>query len=262
MQLIRQDAMTAAGANHCQAVCDLVGALGREVFIAQLLRCAQSVAPVDFVSMFLYPSKEKLVFLGTASGLGQRFANTAADHYQTRHYRDDPNIGVMFDNGGCDDGSIATYVTRDDIPTASYRTWCYDRAQIADRLSLVSRTNQGMSFSVSFYSGRPRGVLSNSEREALLGFLPYVRAVSLRHLELRSDSLDLATARAKIIERFPELSRREADVAAGVVTGLTAQEMADWLGIAPTSIITHRKRAYERLGVSNQRELLRIFYMS
>lgn len=51
-------------------------------------------------------------------------------------------------------------------------------------------------------------------------------------------------------------------VAAGVVAGLTADEIGDWLGIAATSVITHRKRAYERLGVANQRELLQAFYAS
>ena len=261
MQLITGAAMNPGTSAYCDAICGLVGSVGRAGFIGQLLASSQAVAPVDFVSMFLFPSKESLVFLGTASGLGQRLANNAADHYQSHFYRDDPNIGVMFDDGGCD-GTVVTYLTRDDIPTASYRTWCYDRAQIADRLSLVSRTDQGMPFSVSFYSGRPRGFLPESCRTELLGFLPYVRAFSLRHLELWSGAADLATAQARVKARFPALSPRETDVAAGVVSGLTAQEMADWLGIAPTSIITHRKRAYERLGVANQRELIQAFYAS
>ncbi|WP_157188243.1 helix-turn-helix transcriptional regulator [Nitratireductor pacificus] len=261
MQLIRSDAMDHGAPAHSDAVCALIGAIGRDGFIGQLLASSQTVAPIDFVSMFLYPSKERPVFLGTASGLGQRFANTAADHYQSHYYREDPNIGVMFDGGGCD-GTVFTYLTRDDIPTASYRTWCYDRAQIADRLSLVSRTEQGMPFSVSFYSGRPRGVLPETNRRALMGFLPYVRALSLRHLDLWSGTMDLATARTRIAQRFPALSPRETDVAAGVVAGLTAQETAEWLGIAATSVITHRKRAYERLGIANQRELIQVFYAS
>lgn len=261
MQLIKGGAMDHGALGCCDAVCGLVGAVGRGGFIGQLLESSQAVAPVDFVSMFLFPSKERLVFLGTASGLGQHFANTAADHYQTHYYRDDPNIGVMFDDGGCDD-TVITYLTRDDIPTASYRTWCYDRAQIADRMSLVSRTEQGMPFSVSFYSGRPRGLLPEADRQSLMGFLPYVRAISLRHLELWSGTLDLPTARARVKQRFPALSPRETDVAAGVVAGLTAQEMAKWLGIAPTSVITHRKRAYERIGVANQREMIQAFYAS
>lgn len=156
MELIKNEAMDHASPAYCGAVCGLIGALGRGGFIDQLLEAGQAVAAVDFVSMFLFPTKDRVVFLGTASGLGQRFANTAADHYQSQHYRDDPNIGVMFDQGGSD-GTVVTYLTRDDVPTASYRTWCYDRAQIADRLSLVSRTEQGLPFSVSFYSGRPRG---------------------------------------------------------------------------------------------------------
>ena len=234
-------------------------AVGRTDFVHQLLESSRSFAPVDFVSVFLFPSKDQPVFVGTEGRPGQRFADLAADHYVKRHYRDDPNVSVMFDGGGRE-GTTVTYLQRDDVPTASYRTWCYDRAQIADRLSLISHTDQGMPFSVSFYGGRG-GDLPESDRESLLTFFPYVRAAALRHLELwRGQAIDLNTLRTRLIERFPILSRREADVATGVVAGLTADEIGDWLGIAATSVITHRKRAYDRIGVANQRGLLQAFY--
>lgn len=254
--------MAGGSAGPYSAACGLVRAVGRSGFVHELLEASRAFAPVDFVSIFLFPSKDKPIFVGTEGRPGQRFADSAADHYLTRHYRDDPNIEVLFDGDGRDK-TVTTYLRRDDVPTASYRTWCYDRAQIADRLSLLSHTDRGLPFSVSFYGGRAGGNLPEPERASLLTFFPYVRAAALRHLELwRDDAIDLDTARARLTERFPTLSRREADVAAGVVAGLTADEIGDWLGIAATSVITHRKRAYERLGVANQRELLQAFYAS
>ncbi|RAI37209.1 hypothetical protein CH340_00720 [Rhodoplanes serenus] len=244
------------------ALCSLVRQVGKPAFVGALLASSRVFAPVEFVSIFLYPNKNTPIFVGTEGPAGRRYASSAADHYMARHYRDDPNLGIMFEHGGVD-GSRITYVSRDDIPTVGYRTWCYDRAHIADRLSLVGRTERGLSFSVSFYGGRETGVLSESSRRALAAFFPIVRAVALRHFELwRNGGIDPVTTRVRVLERFPMLSPREADVAAGVVAGMTAEEIGGWLGIAPTSVITHRKRAYERVAVANQREFLRVFYGS
>ena len=43
---------------------------------------------------------------------------------------------------------------------------------------------------------------------------------------------------------------------------MTARTIAGWLGIAPTSVITHRNNAYARIGVPNQRALVQQFYAS
>jgi DNA-binding NarL/FixJ family response regulator len=42
--------------------------------------------------------------------------------------------------------------------------------------------------------------------------------------------------------------------------GLTADLIARKLGIKATSVITHRKRAYDRLGVSGHFELLSLYH--
>jgi DNA-binding CsgD family transcriptional regulator len=44
-----------------------------------------------------------------------------------------------------------------------------------------------------------------------------------------------------------------------MISGLTADKIALMLGIKATSVITHRKRAYDRLAVSGQRELIALY---
>ena len=242
------------------ALAGLVRSIGRDGFIHELLRSSRAFAAVEFVSLFAFPSKDRPVLLGTEGRPGSGYAGIAAEHYVSRHYRDDPNVAMMFDHGPI--GAICvTYLHRDDVPTASYRTWCYDRALIADRLSLVSSTDQGVPFSVSFYGGRRSGVLREQERLRLQDAFPCIQAAALRHIELSdARSLDLAGLLGRVQDRFPKLSPRGAEVTAGVVAGLTAEQIGVWLGIASTSVITHRKRAYEQLGVQNQRGLLHQFY--
>jgi DNA-binding CsgD family transcriptional regulator len=60
---------------------------------------------------------------------------------------------------------------------------------------------------------------------------------------------------ARLRSTCPGLAKRELDVVRGVLEGCTAVEIAEALGIKPASVVTYQKRAYQRLGVSNQRQL-------
>jgi DNA-binding CsgD family transcriptional regulator len=52
------------------------------------------------------------------------------------------------------------------------------------------------------------------------------------------------------------LSRRESEVCARILYGYSSCEIAVDLGIGKESVMTYRKRAYQHLGLSSQRELL------
>ncbi|SED37339.1 transcriptional regulator, LuxR family [Rhizobiales bacterium GAS191] len=243
-----------------EAICGLVDAVGRSDFVTRMLASAKLVARADYVSIFVFPTQDRPVFIGTDSLNSPLLANRAAEHYTSRHYRDDPNVEILF-NTPREPGTMTTYMRRGDIASASYRIMCYDRAQILDRLSLLTATGRGQPLTISFYRATSTGEFSQEDRAALVDFMPYARAATLRHIELPNASeRDVEALLIRVKERFPHLSRREAQVTAGVLAGMTAAEMGQWLGIAPTSVITHRKRAYEHLGVANQRELIALCY--
>jgi len=61
---------------------------------------------------------------------------------------------------------------------------------------------------------------------------------------------------ASLKARYPRMSRRELEVAARVKAGMSARQIAAELGIAETTVITHRSAAYARVGVASLRELL------
>jgi DNA-binding CsgD family transcriptional regulator len=54
----------------------------------------------------------------------------------------------------------------------------------------------------------------------------------------------------------PRLARREAEVCARILYGMTSLGIALDLGIGEESAMTYRKRAYNRLNIGSQRELL------
>ena len=61
---------------------------------------------------------------------------------------------------------------------------------------------------------------------------------------------------ASLRSRHPRMSVRELEVAARVKAGMSARQIAAELGIAETTVITHRHSAYARMGVANLRAFL------
>jgi len=55
--------------------------------------------------------------------------------------------------------------------------------------------------------------------------------------------------------RHPELSKREREVCARAAIGMSVETTALELGIGKTTVLTYRKRAYERLDVTSPSEL-------
>ncbi|HEV7369883.1 helix-turn-helix transcriptional regulator [Arenibaculum sp.] len=244
-----------------RAVCSIFDAVGRSSFVPTLLRSMGSVGNPAFVSMFAYTGGPTPLFLGTDSVCSPFYAARAAESYVSGCYREDPNIEILL-RRMAGEGTVISYLRRDEVPSLQYRRLCYERANIVDRLSVLLKTRRGHGVSVSFYRSVAEGEFTERDVDILLGFAPVVRAAAARHIELiaRDGGTDYDEALMRLKEQFPELSRREAQVAAGTVVGMTADDLAQMLGIKPTSVITHRQKAYARLGVASQRELVTKYY--
>lgn len=84
-----------------------------------------------------------------------------------------------------------------------------------------------------------------------------------RHEELRRRNRRLPVAVSTLSEIIPRIQTyigdsrpREIEVAARLIKGQTAGEIATDLSISTETVVTHRKRIYEHIGVQGCRELL------
>jgi DNA-binding CsgD family transcriptional regulator len=80
---------------------------------------------------------------------------------------------------------------------------------------------------------------------------------------LTSSDARVATGKCELIESYlvelcGRLTHRERAVCARTLTGMTANGIGIDLGISPTTVVTYRRRAYERLNVSGAYELFGI----
>jgi DNA-binding CsgD family transcriptional regulator len=118
---------------------------------------------------------------------------------------------------------------------------------------------------VAFLIGRERASLayplSDRELDRAGALMPILLASVDLHGGAKTAIRDprsgtIVEMQASLKSRHPHMSTRELEVEARVKAGMSARQIAADLGIAETTVITHRKGAYARVVVANLRELL------
>lgn len=144
-----------------------------------------------------------------------------------------------------------------DIRDADYRRDCYQSGGIRERLTLYDATFPAVS--VSGYRSDACGPTASPVAQWMTDVGPTLVAALRRHNELvelaqqtvRSPSLDAVVQWAR--ERG--LSAREAQVVAGLTLDQTQSQIAGGVGLSINSVITYRRRAYQKLKVADRRAL-------
>jgi len=142
-----------------------------------------------------------------------------------------------------------------DIGSEDFRRRFFDQAGIVERVSIIQRgANAWRVINVARH--RSAGLFSDRELDALIG----LACLALPMLPLnRRRAEALAPSVGQIEDRLhnlcPALTRREGEVCARATIGLSVEATALDLDIARTSVMTYRKRGYQRLGISSVREL-------
>jgi DNA-binding CsgD family transcriptional regulator len=128
---------------------------------------------------------------------------------------------------------------------------------VCDRLSLLLQPADQIWLSINLYRDSMHANFQQQEIALVEAMAPLIGHAAKHHYALHGQSQlgipQLMLARLRTL--CPSLAKRELDVVRGVLEGYTSAEIADILGIKPASVITYQKRAYQRLGVSSQRQL-------
>lgn len=124
------------------------------------------------------------------------------------------------------------------------------RADFPERLRWAYRELAG---------GEPREPIGREAAQRMELARPILEAAIRRHIELMEQATRTVVAPSldAVLQWAREcgLSEREAEVAAGLATGLSQSDIARRFGVSLNSVITYRRRAYQKLGVSDRRQL-------
>lgn len=224
---------------------------------ARLLAFLNRLAPVDYLSLVEFlPHKDdplgapELVEGHARPGL----CNVTPDcfqRYRRCFWREDEGTRLAHQADRRGDGLAAMHVQAEEIHVASWRSEIYDRAHLSARLSFFYEPVPGSTFSINLYRDRSHGGFGAGEIDRLLGVAPLLKQAHRCALGGGPRTGDLAQriarARAALRRKAPELSARELEVCARIACGISADGIAAELDVAPSTVLTLRKRAYAKL---------------
>lgn len=149
------------------------------------------------------------------------------------------------------------------LPRSDFREHCYDRRRMRDRLLLSDSKDV-----VSILRSEKRGTFTSEDCNRLHVAGPFILSLLKKHQEMRWRQANAGQALSSLdviedcITKAPEkFSRREVEVCARIIYGMTSMGIALDLGISEQTATTYRRRAYQRLSIACQRELL-AWYLS
>lgn len=247
-----------------QALAQVVADLGGERFGASLIDWLEPLLRPAHVTAFRYDSDAQARVVVTASAGGGPAALQSARIYSGSGLARLDRLRSLIPAKGDAIEQVPAIVRlrRAEIADAAYGERLWDRFGLIDRLSALALVD-GQWSALNIYRdtrGRP---FDEGDVARFAELSPLLVALLGRHLAaLRPQAQDGPASRLSpeaartLLERLPaRLSRREREVCALALSGMTRDGIALALGIAPSSVATLRRRAYGKLAIHSVGEL-------
>lgn len=237
----------------------LVRGIGSDSFYKDVTSVMDGL--VHFDRFYLFDGR------GTVDGLEPLHAKTEEgkpevghETYASRFLPADPVQQAI--NAASESGLMARLkVCPEDIVVPAYRAMM-EQAGVKERVSFVQGHGEGWRC-VTFVRRVPYDGFSSQELVILEGFVRLLSPMVDRQRQLTGEVVQDRVARIADLERrferiCPELTARERQICARAAIGVSIEGTALELGVASSTVLTYRKRAYHRLGLTSAYELARL----
>jgi DNA-binding CsgD family transcriptional regulator len=228
----------------------------------RMLQGLNEVAPVDYLSLVSYGRPQG----GAAPILVEGHAQQAEARdvtaecfaiYRQQYWRSDEATaiaGQLHEAANPVGAVTALHFHPGDVPVAAWRREIYEREQLCDRLSFLYSPRPHAVYAINLYRRAPHGPFGAGEVQSLLGLAPLLRQAHQAAL-LQTSPIQgskglparLQRAQSALETIAPALSPRELQVAARIACGTSADGIAAELDVAPSTVVTLRRRAYLKL---------------
>lgn len=229
-----------------------IEALGSERFYPRFFQWVGSLASIGQYMVFVFSSDRnsascRLAYNLASPDLGLQLAS----QYIAGNYQQDALLAKLADEllnnprrPACE------LVMRGSLPPV-YRRRFFNRPELSGKFAIAAQdeANQEL-FYINFYHAGKETSFSVQELAQLEQHAAVISALLLRHFKLETLHTNATRLRAAA------LSEREARVCELILAGHTTKTMARLLKLAESSIVTYRKRAYQKLKISRKSELL------
>jgi DNA-binding CsgD family transcriptional regulator len=236
----------------------LIEVVGTPRFESQIFQAAYSSINCKHMTAYAV-SKDGPRLLMAANTGSTPIARSIADKYLAHYWRLDP---VNTAGDLCDKTTnVGIRIAPDeDIDDVTYRQECYTSVQMMDRFTLMQRCGSEV-YRIHFLTGGRYGRFAPSDLDHIMNSADLLTSLIIKHDAAGATSQDklapqMFLARLRLVE--PGMPDREAQVCTAIMLGMTSEAIALKLGISVNTVLTYRKRAYGRLNISCQNELMRL----
>ncbi|QPF84515.1 helix-turn-helix transcriptional regulator [Bradyrhizobium genosp. L] len=233
-------------------------AIGRDGFPQALIGALRRVAGVGHCMVFSFAGPRSAACLLDIGNIptGRDLGIAYAGHF----HQADPNRDAVFE-GQAQAAPILLPTFARRMYSDGYRKLFFDDSDIVDKFASAIWIDDTC-FYVNFYQITAQGRFSREQIARLTTVAPAVTAAVARHFQrdTASDGDPMARLKNLFATAAPlaELTGREQEVCLGILTGLSSEAIAAELGIGLHSVLTYRRRAYDKLGICAQNELFAI----
>lgn len=263
--MIVQQALAAPGGDIFRRdLPNLIGSIGQSNFASRLVGFLYQICGAEHTALF-YLNNDNVTGVATASidGTPQNEVDMSV-YLQRALWKSDPTFLEVKSQLG--PGQCAT--ARTDIANLSdemLREVIYGRRGIRDRVLIGARTEDAI-VGLSMCSSKV-GFFEPENKARIEAISEALFALLAKHIDIHHKSADVAPALTSLEEiencicrQMPSMPRREAEVCSRVIYGVSSLGISLELGISVETVMTYRKRAYSRLNIATQRELI-VWYL-
>ena len=233
---------------------NLISSIGTSQFEDSFMTLAREICNCEHITIFQRSDASPPQVLLAANNGTSQIAHEVAKKYVAHYWQLDPVHRVT--NGH--DALQLIELQNVEIDDSNYRHDCYMSVGLDRRLSLL-RKLPNETIQINAYSKRS----SNRSAHGMLEIASNLEALFALVLKHRDQTSSGATSftntfRRRLRMACPALPEREMEVCVSIAKGLSSEAMAIEWGISVNTVLTYRKRAYTRLNISSQNELMRL----
>jgi DNA-binding CsgD family transcriptional regulator len=255
------------GSRSLTALVPALEAIGEGEFPEIFGQTLASIVPVSLFSVFRLDERQSIQFMFAGGQVGgdREFAKIASARYADGYWKIDPMMRSVL----TDDAPETTIraQTWDAIPPSEYRTFCYERVNVHERVLLCRRMASEIVM-VGLYRTHVERPFRASHLQKLEAGADVLTTMAWKHarIVMNYNNRCLHPGDESVAEQLAaankQLSSREVKVCTGLLLGRSTKEIARAIGIMPSSIVTFRKRAFLKLNIATRQDLVRLYERS
>lgn len=221
---------------------------GSREFFDPFFKMIQNLFGVDQCMVFFLDSSSRIKCLLSRNFMDDIVAKSLASAYVDNGYHSDPNISTLSTLSLGETKVIHLKDMEGEIAD-SYRERFFNEPNLVDKVSILKADSSGKYY-INLYRRKGRCSFIDQQLFADRGEARLLASIIAQHYRLNQSLRDEGP--------LAILSERERRVCQGILRGKKMEAVSAEVGIATSSAITYKKRAYAKLGITSRTSLFNL----